>query len=74
MYYYHLFIQPEGVIDTFTDTYGKIILPSGDTLSLVLHVKTKQTILDIPNKYSYNTDSTNNKRKLLETWRWYSKG
>ncbi|MDH6309446.1 hypothetical protein M2451_002668 [Dysgonomonas sp. PFB1-18] len=67
-------IQSEGTITTTADAYGKIILPSGDTLSPVLRVKTEQTILDIPNKYSYNIDSINYKGKLLETCRWYSKG
>ncbi|MDH6310486.1 hypothetical protein M2451_004079 [Dysgonomonas sp. PFB1-18] len=67
-------MQSEGTIITTADAYGKLILPSGDTLSPVLRVKTEQTIFDIPDKYSYNTDPDNNKGKLLETCRWYSKG
>jgi hypothetical protein len=60
---------------TAADAYGKIILPSGDTLSPVLRVKTIQTIFDIPNKDSYTTEeSTGNTGKQLETCRWYSKG
>jgi len=67
-------IQTEGTMTTTADAYGKVILPSGDTLSPVLRVKTEQLILDIPNKYSYKIDSIDNRGKLLETCRWYSKG
>ncbi|MBD8390503.1 T9SS C-terminal target domain-containing protein, partial [Dysgonomonas sp. BGC7] len=47
--------------------YGKLILPSGDSLSPVLRVKTIQTIED-------HKDNTNANIKALETCRWYSKG
>ena len=67
-------IQSEGTMTTTADAYGKLILPSGDTLSPVLRVKTEQTIFDIPTQYSYSIDPDNNKGKLLETCRWYSKG
>jgi len=67
-------IQTEGTMTTTADAFGKVILPSGDTLSPVLRVKTQQVILDIPDKYSYKIDSIDNKGKLLETCRWYSKG
>jgi hypothetical protein len=66
-------IRTQGIMTTSADAYGKIILPSGDTLSPVLRVKTEQTILDIPDELSVNTDK-NDKGKLLETCRWYSKG
>ena len=67
-------VQTEGTVTTKADAYGSIILPSGDTLSPVLRVKTVQTIFDIPNEYSYSIDPDNNKGKVLETCRWYSKG
>ncbi len=67
-------IQTEGTMTTTADAYGKMILPSGDTLSPVLRVKTVQTIFDIPTEDSYTTDETDNAGKQLETCRWYSKG
>lgn len=66
-------IRTQGTMTTTADAYGKIILPSGDTLSPVLRVKTGQIILDIPDESSMNTDE-NDKGKLLEICRWYSKG
>ena len=59
---------------TTADAYGKMILPSGDTLSPVLRVKTIQTIFDIPQDGSSVTFETDNAGKQLETCRWYSKG
>jgi hypothetical protein len=67
-------IHTKGSVTTAADAYGKLLLPSGDTLSPVLRVKTTQTIFDIPDKDSYTTDETNNAGKQLETCRWYSKG
>lgn len=72
-------MQSEGIMVTTADAYGKMILPTGDTLSPVLRVKTIQTILD---KSTYtqnpentgNVDQTENKGIQLETCRWYSKG
>lgn len=66
-------IRTQGIMTTSADAYGKIILPSGDTLSPVLRVKTEQTIQNIPDEFSVNTDE-NDKGKVLETCRWYSKG
>lgn len=60
-------IETRGTMVTAADAYGKIILPSGETLNPVLRVKTTQTILD-------GQDISNNTGKLLETCRWYSKG
>jgi hypothetical protein len=37
-------IRTQGTMTTIADAYGKLILPSGDTLSPVLRVKTEQTI------------------------------
>lgn len=67
-------ISTEGTMTTIADAYGKMILPSGDTLSPVLRVKTIQTIYDIPAQGSYTTDATASVGKQLETCRWYSKG
>jgi len=66
-------IQSMGTSTTTADAYGKVILPSGDTLSPVLRVKIQQTIYNIPNKWTKDT-RVDNKGKLLETYRWYSKG
>jgi hypothetical protein len=68
-------IHTKGTVTTVADAYGKLLLPSGDTLSPVLRVKTTQTIFDILGEDSYTTDeSTGNAGKQLETCRWYSKG
>jgi len=66
-------IQTEGTVTVTADAYGKMILPSKDTLDLVLRVKTLQTIFDSPNENSYSTE-TGNAGKQLEIYRWYSKG
>ncbi|MFV0417586.1 MAG: T9SS type A sorting domain-containing protein [Dysgonomonas sp.] len=68
-------MQTQGTMTTSADAYGKMILPSGDTINPVLRVKTEQLIVDIPEPT--NTDNTQqygNKGNLLETYRWYSKG
>ena len=67
-------IQTKGTVTTVADAYGKMVLPSGDTLSPVLRVKTIQTIYDILNEDSYTIDESGNAGKQLETCRWYSKG
>ncbi|NDV97654.1 T9SS C-terminal target domain-containing protein, partial [Dysgonomonas sp. 521] len=51
-------IRTQGTMTTTADAYGKMILPSGDTLSPVLRVKTIQTIFDIPTENSYTTEDT----------------
>lgn len=67
-------IRTKGKMTTTADAYGKIILPSGDTLSPVLRVKTTQTIYDIPGEGSFTVNESDNKGKALETCCWYSKG
>lgn len=67
-------IRTKGIMTTVADAYGKIILPSGDTLSPVLRVKTTQTIYDIPGEGSCTVNESANKGKALETCRWFSKG
>ena len=64
-------IRTEGTVTVTADAYGKMILPSKDTLGLVLRVKTQQTIFDIP---TADTEETANNGKQLEIHRWYSKG
>lgn len=59
-------IKTYGEVITTADAYGKLILPSGDTLNPVLRVKTIQTIFD----KSKNNDLGNR----LETCKWYTKG
>ena len=63
-------IQTEGTVIVTADAYGKMILPSKDTLDLVLRVKTLQTIVDIPNEGDNVTEPGNR----LEIYRWYCKG
>ncbi|GHV14844.1 hypothetical protein FACS1894169_04600 [Bacteroidia bacterium] len=72
-------MQSQGQMITSADAYGKMILPTGDTLSPALRVKTIQTILD-KSAYTQNpenietTTEPQNKGIQLETCRWYSKG
>ena len=66
-------IQIHGTMVTAADAYGKLLLPSGDTLSPVLRVKTIQTILNTPVEGSSGIE-TGDQGKQLETCRWYSKG
>ncbi|MCL1934032.1 MAG: T9SS type A sorting domain-containing protein [Candidatus Azobacteroides sp.] len=66
-------IQTEGTVTTTADAYGKMILPSGDTLNTVMRVKTLQTIFDLS---AGNSDTTRTEHvgKQLEIYRWYCKG
>ena len=64
-------IETEGQIAIQADAYGKMILPSGDTLNHVLRIKTIRTIVEYPNEY---TDADVNIYKVLETYQWYTKG
>jgi hypothetical protein len=72
-------MQSQGQMITSADAYGKMILPTGDTLSPVLRVKTIQTILD-KSAYTQNPENIDpatedqNNAIQLETCRWYSKG
>lgn len=66
-------IHTRGTVTTTADAYGKLLLPSGDTLNPVLRIKTTQTIIDIPAESSYMLTQDDNS-KQLETCRWYSKG
>lgn len=66
-------IATEGTITTTVDAFGKMLLPSGDSISPVIRVKTSQTIYDLLDEYSEENIDTNN-GKMLETCRWYTKG
>lgn len=72
-------MQSQGKMITSADAYGQMILPSGDTLSPVLRVRTIQTILD-KSPYTQNPENADtitggqDKGIQLETCRWYSKG
>ncbi|MCC8147195.1 MAG: T9SS type A sorting domain-containing protein [Bacteroidales bacterium] len=61
-------IQSSGEITITGDAYGKLIIPTGDTLT-VLKTKTIQTIFD-----SIEKENAENNGKQLETCRWYAKG
>ena len=61
-------IQSEGEVTITADAYGKLILPTGDTLT-ALKTKTVQTILNTNTAAGQNTDT-----HQLETCRWYAKG
>lgn len=60
-------LQTTGTIETSADAYGKLILPTGDTLNPVLRIKTLQTISELKDSLKINTQQ-------LETYRWYTKG
>ena len=66
-------IRTEGTVTTLADAYGEILLPSGDTISPVLRVKTIQTIFDTVDSNS-NPPEARNHGKQLEIYRWYVKG
>lgn len=66
-------IHTRGTVTTIADAYGKLQLPSGDTLNPVLRIKTTQTIIDIPAEGSYMLTQEDS-RKQVETCRWFSKG
>ena len=64
-------VKTEGNIQLQADAYGKMVLPSGDTLGNVLRIRSLQTIIDA------DTTITEDQSKLnmeCETFRWYSKG
>lgn len=68
-------MEAEGIVAVSADAYGKIILPSGDTLSPVLRVKTSRTIIDKPNEYTISSGETPEGAAILqENYKWYSKG
>jgi len=61
----------EGDILLEADAYGKMVLPSGDTLGNVLRIRSLQTIIDADTTV---TDDNPKLKMECETFRWYSKG
>lgn len=64
-------IATNGEVETIADAFGTMILPDGDTISPVLRVKTSQTIIDQIKNENMETVTD---LKVLETYRWYTKG
>lgn len=62
----------KGTLSTQADAYGAIILPSGDTLSHVMRIKSVQTISEIIR--SINPAMNDSVTMEVETYKWYSKG
>lgn len=62
----------KGSVTTQADAYGAIILPTGDTLTHVLRIKTVQTISEIIR--SINPAMNDSLEMVVETYKWYSKG
>ncbi|MDR2927357.1 MAG: T9SS type A sorting domain-containing protein [Cytophagaceae bacterium] len=60
----------EGNIGIEADAYGKMVLPSGDTLAHVLRIRSLQTVADADTS---RRDSLRLKMET-ETFRWYAKG
>ena len=61
-------ISTEGLVTTWADAYGRMVLPSGDTLNQVLRVRTLQGIVN-------HADTVAPPReRVLETCRWYTRG
>lgn len=61
-------IHTKGTVQISADAFGKMILPTGDTLNPVLRIKTTRLILDLSDSTSVNTTTQ------LESYKWYTKG
>lgn len=68
-------ISSSGNIKIKADAYGKIILPTGDTISPVLRVKTTQIVHKSDKSFTLN-DSIQPEygNNVIETYKWYAKG
>lgn len=65
-------IHTKGSVQVRADAFGKMILPTRDTLQTVLRIKTTKLILDTLEE---QPDSTSiNKGTLQETYKWFTKG
>lgn len=64
-------VKTKGKVSISADAYGKMLLPTGDTLQHVLRIKTLQTIEELQDSL---TEISENSIKILETTKWYSKG
>ena len=58
----------KGLVSTFSDADGSLILPSGDTISQVTRIKTIQTSL------SSEQDTISLMPLTVETYKWYAEG
>lgn len=66
-------VEASGSIRVEADAYGKLLLPSGDTLVHVLRVKTTQLIVEKDKGYASDSLAQNH-GKVQETFRWYARG
>lgn len=64
--------ESEGEVEQIADAYGVMILPSGDTLSNVMRIKTQQTIQE--KIYDVNNKLNTEIEMQVENYKWYSKG
>jgi len=62
-------INSRSKVKSEIDAYGKMILPSGDTLSSVLRLKTSQVYFEIQDSFPLVIP-----KNEIETYRWYAKG
>lgn len=66
-------ITSKGIINISADSFGKMILPTGDTINPVLRVKTRQSLINttegVISELKYN-----DKGRTLNTYKWYTKG
>lgn len=62
----------KGSVRTQADAYGALILPTGDTLSHILRIKTVQSISEIIR--SINPEMNDSLEMVVESYKWYSKG
>lgn len=68
-------LSTRGSVSVVADAFGKMILPTGDTLNPVLRVKTTKLIIDTREPSVVDTAVVSvNRGKLLETYQWYTKG
>lgn len=65
-------IRIKGRSEIEGDAYGKMLLPSGDTLDHVLRIKTIQYVEEADSVKLQESDTPLNMR--METYRWYAKG
>lgn len=64
--------KTKGSVEIQADAYGKMILPTGDTLNPVLRIKTIKTIYNIPTDSVDSTITDNGTQ--IESYKWYTKG
>ena len=65
-------ISSEGQVTMSADAFGKMVLPSGDTINPVLRVKVEQTILDTSKDLVSEIENDRGRKLLI--YKWYTKG